>query len=430
MLAVTDDEKSMILGKLIQDERRRQRKSAEVVASLAGISQQYLSEIERGKKSLPLSSIRSVLETLGLSFDDNTGLIARADRLLDAVIDAYMNFDRDGMRSYIEELLSTQYHYSYAYPYYIAVIFAQKCLLKKETGIPFPQIKINSAKVNMFLCLCMEKTVQDSRDTQAASLIQKGLSLYTPYGDQPSCAALYGALLYDLAGIQEQANRLFDALNLNRQALDIVTKFYYFSFALSIELNLAVLYGKMGQTQLSIRQNLRVLHLADKHAHAVLHNAARFNLASNYLVSGQYEQCISTSLELLPLIQDNPAYAELYYLLACSHYMLGDPANAEKYCALLLAGNCPARFSHKFAQALLEGLSAGFDIPNLKRLFQETINIGDQSDVEMVFRLLTEQLKKERLFQDATECYEVYTGYRFARDSAALPDCGGIEALF
>jgi len=421
MLTITDNEKSIILGKLIQDERKQQKKSAEVVASLSGISQQYLSEIERGKKNIPHSSINCILNTLNLAFDYDISLIEQADQILDSIIDAYLNFDRARMLSRISALVSGHYKYSFAYPYYVAGIFARKCLLEKKKNILFSKPITNNSKINMFLYLCIGKTLLHDQKEKASSLIQKGLSLYTPYADHPSVAALYGTLLYDLAGIYEHTNQLFDALSLNQKALDIMSKLYYTSFALSIELNIAIIYSKMGQIQLSTRKNLQVLQLTNNNRYTDMRNAAKFNLASNYLIAGEYETCILISSELLPLLNENPAYLDIYYLLAFSYYMLGDYANAKKYCASLLAENDTARFSYKLAQTLLEGLSTQFDTQSLKILFEETMRGGDQSDVEIVFRLLIAQLKKEQLFQEALEYYDLYTSYRFFQNNIAPP---------
>ena len=422
MFHLTDTEKSIILGNLIHDERKLQKKSADVIASLSGISQQYLSEIERGKKNLPLSCIRCILNTLNLTFDDNENFIEQADHLLDSIIDAYMNFDRERLLSHIQALVSSQYKCSYAYPYYVAGILAQKCLVEKKKNIVLPKLISSNEKINMFLYFCIEKAFLNGQEMQAGTFIQKGLSLYTPYLDNSSIAALYAVLLSDLSNIHEHANQLFDALSLDQKALAIVSKLYYFSFALSIELSISIIYSKMGQIKLSIQQNLHILRLAGNHAYTELRNAAKFNLASNYLIAAQYEQCILISSELLPIIAQNPAYSGLYYLLAFSCYMLGNDVEAKKYCTLLLSQEYTTHFSYSFACTLLEGLSSKFDVQRLKILFEETISTGDQSDVEMIFRLLIAQLKEEALFQEAVKYYDMYTAYRFSQNNIVLPD--------
>ena len=66
---IDDEYKITIIGNLIRDERKAQKKSASVIASLSGISQQFLSELERGKKSLPYSTVHSVFNVLNIHFD-------------------------------------------------------------------------------------------------------------------------------------------------------------------------------------------------------------------------------------------------------------------------------------------------------------------------------------------------------------------------
>ena len=61
------------LGAYLRSERRRQERTLAEVARVAGVSTQYLSEIERGRKEPSSEILAAVGEALGLSLLDLVG---------------------------------------------------------------------------------------------------------------------------------------------------------------------------------------------------------------------------------------------------------------------------------------------------------------------------------------------------------------------
>lgn len=59
-----------VLGRVLRDERLRQERILTEVAATAGMSPQYLSEIERGRKECSSEILGSVAEALGLDLID------------------------------------------------------------------------------------------------------------------------------------------------------------------------------------------------------------------------------------------------------------------------------------------------------------------------------------------------------------------------
>ncbi|GAB20461.1 putative Xre family DNA-binding protein [Gordonia effusa NBRC 100432] len=65
-----------VLGDYLRTERRKQRRILTEVAAVAGVSPQYLSEIERGRKEPSSEILAAVTGALGLTLFDVTAAIA------------------------------------------------------------------------------------------------------------------------------------------------------------------------------------------------------------------------------------------------------------------------------------------------------------------------------------------------------------------
>ncbi|MFH5207997.1 helix-turn-helix domain-containing protein [Antrihabitans spumae] len=66
-----------LYGRVIREERGDQDRSLDDVATQVGMSKQYLSEIERGKKEPSSEILRSICGALGISIED---LLTRSSR--------------------------------------------------------------------------------------------------------------------------------------------------------------------------------------------------------------------------------------------------------------------------------------------------------------------------------------------------------------
>ncbi|NMO02339.1 helix-turn-helix transcriptional regulator [Gordonia sp. TBRC 11910] len=65
-----------VLGEYLRSERKKQRRILTEVAAVAGVSPQYLSEIERGRKEPSSEILAAVTGALGLTLFDVTAGIA------------------------------------------------------------------------------------------------------------------------------------------------------------------------------------------------------------------------------------------------------------------------------------------------------------------------------------------------------------------
>src|SRR6478609_603033 len=67
-----------VAGSVLRDERRRQQRTLAHVAGRAGMSVQYLSELERGRKEASSEMLAAACGSLGLSLADFANRCARA----------------------------------------------------------------------------------------------------------------------------------------------------------------------------------------------------------------------------------------------------------------------------------------------------------------------------------------------------------------
>ncbi|WGL50913.1 helix-turn-helix transcriptional regulator [Nocardioides sp. BP30] len=65
------------VGEVLRDERRTQDRTLADVAGAAGVSTQYLSEVERGRKEASSEVLGAVSGALGLRLIDLTGRVTR-----------------------------------------------------------------------------------------------------------------------------------------------------------------------------------------------------------------------------------------------------------------------------------------------------------------------------------------------------------------
>ncbi|GAA2041177.1 hypothetical protein GCM10009819_28610 [Agromyces tropicus] len=65
-----------VLGDVLRDERREQERILTEVARTAGVSPQYLSEVERGRKEASSEVLGAVADALGLELADVVGRVA------------------------------------------------------------------------------------------------------------------------------------------------------------------------------------------------------------------------------------------------------------------------------------------------------------------------------------------------------------------
>ncbi len=70
-----------VYGEVLRDERRDQDRSLDDVARSVGMSKQYLSEVERGRKEPSSEMLQSVCDALGLPMEQ---LLARGIRRMTA----------------------------------------------------------------------------------------------------------------------------------------------------------------------------------------------------------------------------------------------------------------------------------------------------------------------------------------------------------
>ncbi len=400
------DEKNIIIRSLINDVRKKRKRSANAVANLCGLSQQYLSEIERGQKIPTWTVIRDIFNVLDVDFNETESLYDDAQATLKKIILAYLTFDQKTLETNVAELCLDKYHYSYAYFYHKLAFIIRRVFIEHKENINLTPPASSDLELRMFWLMCNAKSCTDS--DSRFTIINDALILFVPHIKSPYTEGLHASLLVDLAEIKESAGQLYDALKLYEIALTEASANYYTYFSLSVELRIASLYSKMGQASTSNALNRAIIEKTINNNYPAVQHAAQFNLASNQMISGDYESCIKTAKALLKEIKKDSQYASLHYLLAFSYYMLDDHANAIANCdELLTQTDCP-QICKEFATAIRYIILKRDNDNVLKKLFETCLSSGDRGDISIAYFLLRKRLLEKDDYKSAYECADKY----------------------
>jgi transcriptional regulator with XRE-family HTH domain len=405
-MSLSLDEKNLIIRSLIRDVRKKKKKSADAVANLCGLSQQYLSEIERGQKIPGWTVIRDIFHVLDVDFNESESLYDDAQAALEKMILAYLTFDQKALETHAAELCLDKYQYSYAYFYHKLAFIVRKVLIAHKEDLNLAPPPASDPELRMLWLVCNAKSCTDP--ASKLTVINDALGIFVPHSKSPYAEGLHASLLVDLAEIKEAAGQFYDALKLYETALTEASANYYTCFSLSVELRIASLYSKMGQSSTSNALNRAIIKKTTGNHYPAIYHAAQFNLASNQMISGDYEACIKTAQPLLKEIKKDSQYAALHYLLAFSYYMLDDHANAIANCdELLMQTGCP-QICREFAAAIEGIILKNNNDDALKKLFKTCLSSGDRGDVAIAYFLLRKRLLEKEDYKSAYECADEY----------------------
>jgi transcriptional regulator with XRE-family HTH domain len=405
-MSLSLDEKNMIIRSLIRDVRKKKKKSANAVANLCGLSQQYLSEIERGQKIPGWTVIRDIFHVLDVDFNETESLYDDAQAALEKIIMAYLTFDQKTLEANASELCLDKYHYSYAYFYHKLAFIVRKVLIEHKENLNLAPPPSSDLELRMLWLVCNAKSCTDP--SSKLTIINDALGLFVPHTKSPYAEGLHASLLVDLAELKEATGQLYDALKLYETALTEASANYYTYFSLSVELRIASLYSKMGQFSTSNTLNHAIMKKTLNNHYPSIHHAAQFNLASTQMISGDYGACIKTALPFLKEIKKDSQYAALHYLLAFSYYMLDDHANAIANCDELLMQTDCSQICREFAVAILDIITENNNDDALKKLFKTCLSSGDRGDIAIAYYLLRKRLLEKEDYKSAYECANAY----------------------
>lgn len=311
------------------------------------------------------------------------------------------------METSVTELCLDKYQYSYAYFYHKLAFIVRKVFIEHKENINQTPPASSDLELRMFWLICNAKSCTDPGSR--IIIINDALNIFVSHIKSPYTEGLHSSLLVDLGEIkEEEAGQLYDALKLYEIALAEASANYYTYFSLSIELRIASLYSKMGQASTSNALNLAIIEKTTTNHYPAIYHAAQFNLASNQMISGDYESCIKTAQTLLKETKKDNQYVSLHYLLAFSYYMLDDHANAIANCnELLMQTTCP-QICKEFATAIQNIIQKCANDDALKNLFKTCLSSGDRGDISIAYFLLKKRLLEKEDYKSAYECANEY----------------------
>lgn len=408
-LIFAKDQLTRICGNLIYNERKARRKSAIVIAELSGISQQYLSEIELGTRRLSENVMDNLCSSLGITFNSDMGTISEASALFGKCLRYIADYNYNNLATKLKELLSNKYKYSYAYSYYQCAQMINSLYIEKKRESKHVSTKRLEANpfLGIFIHFINSVTNDDISETDT------GLTGVNEESEEyPILTVL---LLNQKAHLLEKVHDFESALHIYEKSLKISHSQYLQTGSLSIEMNIANIYSRIGKYNDSNSIYQRVISISSELEIFPIYHACLFNYAYNKMVSGCYKECINTVKMLLGYFKKIPKeFSSVYYLLSYSFFMLGNKEEASVYCNVALSSLERGDFQYKIVYLI--NLSINKCVHNVETrtavdYFNETIQNGDIGDVIIIYNLLSEALKENNEIDTAFHCSEIFGSY-------------------
>lgn len=409
-----------IFGNLIRDERKFQKKSAQVVAQLAGLSQQYLSEIERGKRSASDETIMQLCSVLKVKFNFNDDMIRQADIIFNKIIRAIGEYDHENLQVQVKKLEDSIFKYSYAYSYYQCAHLIEDFFLLKKHPESKPDLNIIETNLPLYIFI----KYLNGLFFQDLEEIDEGLSINNIQSNLLT-ETIKCLLWTQKASYYVCHHKYSDALQFYEKAAKLGHAVYLNTHSLNIELQVANVHSQMGHYQTSTAHYSRIIVLADLLNNTYIKHAARFNQAYNHMISGEYHDVLINLDILMNEISDpSNEFSPVYYLLAYTHLMLGNETKASEYCLEALNLIAPSDFQYKMISLIVlcfknqqnkdifnNILDSTCDRHQILDYFAEIMKSSDPGDVTIMYHLLMHYLKTQDETSTALSCSESYIHY-------------------
>ncbi len=397
-----DPQQAKIIGALIRKTKKERGFSTEHLAALSGISQQSLSEIERGKKKLSWHALTAVFSTLSLSFNPSYSLIEQARQLFSDFLYAYFA-QKSEAETFLLSLQNSEFKTSFAYPYsllaeyILAVLHGSASLEELESNLKMMDSALDGMQKKCFHLFKGLHLAQNHQLHEAFDQFETGLECaFTAKAAEDLKYGLVGLLFYQASLIQGKTNDFTKAIFANRKAKDYFDQSNHYRLSLQCEAQLSFLYTQMRQYQNAIKQSQRALELSDLLDQPTLKKPLQINLCTASFYLKDYAACLKTASALFP--QD----ARILYFMMISAYKLHDKRQAKQTQRLLLELE-PPLYYRLWAQALFSDSSTALDL--LEKAYQQALlSEGEAEQVFILEWILQEN--PQALFPDRILSYQ------------------------
>lgn len=411
--------KQKIIGYLIKKMRKDHHMSMKQLAHLSGISQQYLSEIERGKKTLSFQTLNQIFIVLEIEFNSNEEIIYEVELKFKEFLECHINCDKKRLDILIEIISNKEWKYSFAFHVvflceFIFDYYSSVYENKPEAFVhDFDGIYECFTRIQKVIYLLFEGLYyrnQREFDLAEAKLIES-LDQVSSNSDSWIMQGYKGLIHLNLGDIHEKKNNLYQAEEHIKKALFYLKSLNMINYSFDANITLGKIYNKQHRYSKAYEQYYYALRIAKKINDKRYYFFVYSNIASLSFDMKDYNQCIKDSLFALEYDSNNP---NLYYYLAWSSLQLNKVSDAQKYYSVLCDYDLDDNpFVQRYRDLIgmrLNQIDKNIVFRFLKDFYKYT-NQNDTRNVREVLELIIEFCKENKKYKELSVYQEKLIHY-------------------
>lgn len=323
--------KNKRLGYLIKRERIEQNISVRALAEYSGITAQFLSDIEHGKKAPAEYSLAKIEKALDIKINIDYETFNELNDICNKMYQAYAKFNIKEVKKYFEILKNKEHIYLYSYgfiEYWLSILIYYVYL--EDDNLETYKIIDN---LNSVVHLLDEDHLLKFYDVSAYHFIEKR-DIYSAkkYFDKAienmkDKNSFENAMLFTHLSIYYQiSNQLWDGLRCCEKSIEQFVGLHVFERVIMKQGNKAINYSLMGCYDKAEEIFLSLLNRESLDPN--IKSSFRINLANCYLRKGDYANALNNYLEAFKL---GNKFTSLYSSIVYLYWKLGNIDLCRKY---------------------------------------------------------------------------------------------------
>lgn len=323
--------KNKRLGYLIKRERIEQNISVRALAEYSGITAQFLSDIEHGKKAPAEYSLAKIENALDIKINIDYDIFHELNDICNKMYQAYAKFNIKEVKKYFEILKNKEHIYLYSYGFiecWLSILIYYVYLEDDNLEIYKIIDKLNSVvhlldgdHLLKFYDVSAYHFVEKGNNGKAKKYFDKAIE------NMKDKNSFENAMLYTHLSIYYQiSNQLWDGLRCCEKSIEQFVGLHVFERVIMNQGNKAINYSLMGCYDKAEEIFLSLLNRESLDPN--IKSSFRINLANCYLRKGDYANALNNYLEAFKL---GNKFTSLYSSIVYLYWKLGNIDLCRKY---------------------------------------------------------------------------------------------------
>ncbi len=319
-----------LIGFIIKQERLKKNISASKLALGIKKSRQYISDIEKGMKSVSHATITEIFEFLNIKFEYQE--CTEAQDLFQKFIDYYYLRDIPNAINRLATIISNDvYKYSYDYPLIILCDFIFQELTHSNSNLSGDLFEfLNEIQCCIFLYFKGFSLLNKKQYEEALQSLRdaKKYEVHIP--------KFKGLIYYAEALGYDRLSDYLKSLEYNKKAKHEFLEYHNVERSLTSSLHIANIYSKIGRLQESIELYSDIYYEAKRFQIYRIIELIHYNLAIAFLYNQQFQDAIN---EIHKLEYSRNMLADYFFVLTWAYYELGEYIESKKNLEKLIQCN-------------------------------------------------------------------------------------------